>query len=495
MFVQLVMAAMTTSPCLISKLLVVPLDRHAAEAGIGGGGRRMGGGLGSILWPPSPSQRPSGEPLSGERFRVNGGERFAPGRLHVRECDAVLRPLWAGEAWLDRRKIEAHDLGERGNSVHIRAEQALFFRVAFDEIDFRLRAASLAEVAKRLVIDGEEAHRGAVLGRHVADRGAVGDGHRRDAGAEELDELADDFFLAQNFGDGEHEVGRGRAGRQFAGKFHADDFGQQHVNRLAEHDAFGFDAADAPADDAEAVDHRGVAIGADAANRGTPTGTGLLVLAQEHDLRQVFEIHLVDDAGAGRNDAEVVECLLAPAEELVTLAVAGELHIDIELERVGRVEVVDLHRVVDDEIDGHERIDFLGIAAEALHGGSHGGEIDDARHAGEILQHNAGRLEWDFDLGRGGGLPRGEGFHIILRYEVAVAIAEQRFEQHADRIGQGGDVAEAGVLEFREAINAGFAAAGVESVAGLEGVEFERRGHGGILGEKRAADRFGAAAQ
>ena len=50
---------------------------------------------------------------------------------------------------------------------------------------------------------------------------------------------------------------------EFAGELHADDFGQEHVDRLAEHDAFGLDAADAPADDAEAVDHRGVAVGAD----------------------------------------------------------------------------------------------------------------------------------------------------------------------------------------------------------------------------------------
>ena len=121
-------------------------------------------------------------------------------------------------------------------------------------------------------------------------------------------------------------------------------------------------------------------------------------LPQEHDLGQVFEIHLVDDAGARRHDAEVVERLLAPAEELVPLAVAGELHVDVEVERVGRVEVVDLHRVVDHQIDRHERIDLLRIAAEPLHRGAHRGEVDDARHAGEILQHDAGRLERNFDL-------------------------------------------------------------------------------------------------
>ncbi len=48
-------------------------------------------------------------------------------------------------------------------------------------------------------------------GRHVADGGAVGQRHVGEAGAEELDELADDALLAQHLRDGEHEVGGGDA--------------------------------------------------------------------------------------------------------------------------------------------------------------------------------------------------------------------------------------------------------------------------------------------
>ena len=113
--------------------------------------------------------------------------------------DAVLRALRAGEARLDGRQIESNDLRERRHGRAVGAEQALFLRVALDEIDFGLRAAGLAQVAERLIVDGEEAHRRAVFGRHVADRRPVGDGHRRNAGAEELDELADDSFLAAGF--------------------------------------------------------------------------------------------------------------------------------------------------------------------------------------------------------------------------------------------------------------------------------------------------------
>jgi hypothetical protein len=48
-----------------------------------------------------------------------------------------------------------------------------------------------------------------------------------------------------------------------------------------------------------------------------------------HHARQVLEVHLVHDARAGRHDAEVVEGLLAPAQELVALAVALELEPDV----------------------------------------------------------------------------------------------------------------------------------------------------------------------
>jgi hypothetical protein len=48
-----------------------------------------------------------------------------------------------------------------------------------------------------------------------------------------------------------------------AGEVDADDFGHEESDRLAEHAGFGLDAAHAPADDAEAVDHGGVGVGAD----------------------------------------------------------------------------------------------------------------------------------------------------------------------------------------------------------------------------------------
>ncbi len=82
-------------------------------------------------------------------------------------------------------------------------------------------------------------------------------------GAVELDELADDAVLAQHLGDRQHQVGGRHALLQRAGQLEADHLGDQHRDRLAQHRRLGLDAADAPAEHRQAVDHGRVAVGAD----------------------------------------------------------------------------------------------------------------------------------------------------------------------------------------------------------------------------------------
>ncbi len=68
------------------------------------------------------------------------------------------------------------------------------------------------------------------------------------------------------------------------------------------------------------------------------------------------------DASIRRNDAEVIEGLLAPAKELITFLIAFELDFHVASQRVEGAERIDLDRVVDDEIYWDQRIDFLWIA-------------------------------------------------------------------------------------------------------------------------------------
>ena len=166
-------------------------------------------------------------------------------------------------------------------------------------------------------------------------------------------------------------------GGRLPAELEADDLRNQHRDRLAEHRRLGLDAADAPAEHAEAVDHGGVRVGADQRVRDRPGGAPPAVVL-EHHAAEVLEVDLVHDAGVGRHDLEIAERRLAPAQEGVALAVALELDAIVVGERLRGAVAVDLHRVVDDQLGRRQRIDLVGIAAEARHGLAHRGQIDDA---------------------------------------------------------------------------------------------------------------------
>ena len=146
----------------------------------------------------------------------------------------------------------------------------------------------------------------------------------------------------------------------------------------------------------------------------------------------MLDVDLVHDAGAGRNDLEVVERGLAPAEELVALAVALVLDLDVALERVLGAEEVGDDGVVDDHLGRRERVDLVGVAAEGDDGLAHGGEVDDAGNAGEVLHDDARRRELDLGVGLGGGHPRAERLDLLLGDVRAVLGAEEVLEQHLE---------------------------------------------------------------
>ena len=136
--------------------------------------------------------------------------------------------------------------------------------------------------------------------------------------------------------------------------------------------------------------------------------------ARQDHLGQVLQVDLVDNAGHGRDDAEVVEGLLAPLEELIALAVALEFDLGVAPQGIGRGEEIHLDRVVDDQVDGHERVDLARIAAQAGDGGAHGGQVHDGGDAGEVLHDDAGRKERNARADRRVGFQAGDVPDIVL---------------------------------------------------------------------------------
>ena len=76
-----------------------------------------------------------------------------------------------------------------------------------------------------------------------------------------------------------------------------------------------------------------------------------------------LEVDLVNNPRSRRHHAEVFKRRLPPAQKLVALAVALELDGGVGCQRQRAVVLIDLHRVVDDQVDRHLRVNELGVAA------------------------------------------------------------------------------------------------------------------------------------
>jgi len=288
------------------QLAVHPVDREI-DMGALRGRRLYRGDMAALRFP---ATRVRGRGHGGGR-RDERRERDVEAPGYVAQRHAVLRAARPREARLDGREVQGqrvriHRLG-RGRRV----EQALLLHVGFDELQLLLGPPGELEVAKRLLVDGENPHRGPVLRCHVADGRAVRDRQRADARAEELHELPDHALLSEHLGHGEHEVRGGRALGELARQPESDDLGDQHRDGLAQQRRLGLDPPDTPAEDAQTVDHRGVRVGTD---QRVGVRLGRRTLGRVHHAGEVLEIDLVHDARVGRHDPESLKRLLRPAQ-------------------------------------------------------------------------------------------------------------------------------------------------------------------------------------
>jgi len=152
-----------------------------------------------------------------------------------------------------------------------------------------------------------------------------------------------------------------------------------------------------------------------------------------HAPGEVFEVDLVDDPDARWHDLERIEGLHAPFHELVAFPVALELQLHVEVERVPGAVVVDLHRMVNDQVDRDQRLDRFGVLAHLAGYPAHRREIGEQRYAGEVLQHDARHHERDFFSAGGVRLPVGELPHMVFCDFLPVAVAQHGLQHDPDR--------------------------------------------------------------
>jgi hypothetical protein len=168
-------------------------------------------------------------------------QRFAETRLHLTQRHAVMRALGSCKARLHRAEIQFQRVGVFGVGRLVCAEQRVLLAIRFHEAHEALVPAREAQVVQRALVDGEKAHRRAVLGCHVRNRRAVFHRQAAQARTVELHELVHHALLAQQLRHGQHQVGRCRAFGQLAREFDAHHLRDEHVVGLSQHYGFGFD--------------------------------------------------------------------------------------------------------------------------------------------------------------------------------------------------------------------------------------------------------------
>ena len=176
----------------------------------------------------------------------------------------------------------------------------------------------------------------------------------------------------------------------------------------------------------------------------------------------------------GGTTREIRKRLLAPFQELVALLVLLVFLDHVLAESLVVAEEVHDHGMVDHEIDRHQRIDLLGVAAERLHRVAHRGEIDHRGHAGEILHQHARRAERDFMLELALLQPFRDRDDVVLLDGAAVLVAQQVFQQHLHGIGKFGDSLQTVLLGGGQAVIDVGLGADLEGLLAFEAVE---RGH------------------
>ena len=260
------------------------------------------------------------------------GQRFLERHLCLRKGNAVLRAFRPGDTRLDRSHVERQRLGEERGGRVVGAEDALLLVVGLDQLHALFVAPRQPQVVERALVDREVADRRAVLGAHVGDRRLCRERQSGEPFAVELDELGDDAVLSQHLRHCQHEVGSRRAFPEPARELEADDVRDQHRHRLPEQRRLSLDAADAPAQDTETVDHRRMGVEPD---QRVWIGLQCSALVRREDhARQVLEVDLVHDARVRRRDREVVEGVARPAQQTVALLVARHLHARVDGERL-----------------------------------------------------------------------------------------------------------------------------------------------------------------
>ena len=309
-------------------------------------------------------------------------------RTEARLCgsavETVVRTRRTRHGRLDGRQVDLDDVGIRALVSSRVVPRPLSLSVRLNQCDLLGAPPRDAQVIKRLIVNREQRAGASVFGRHVRDACALRGAQAGKAGAEALDETADDALLAKRLRKSKGDVHGGASFGKRAYQTDADHLRDKRGDRLTQSRSLGFDTADAPAQNADAVCRWRVAVGADqrieihkrkaaqfAVNLLTYRAFGsfgsidnrTVRVADHCDLCELLDVQLMADTNSGRHDAHVLERTLRPLQEAIALVVALEFKRHVVGQGRRATELVGDDGMIDDQIAWNLRVDLGRIAA------------------------------------------------------------------------------------------------------------------------------------
>ncbi len=144
----------------------------------------------------------------------------------------------------------------------------------------------------------------------------------------------------------------------------------------------------------------------------------------------------MDDAGAGRDYPQLLECLLCPLQELVAFFVALHFQHLVALHGIRHAAEIDLDGVVHYQVHRDERFSLLWINAPACQSCPEGSQVVQYRNAGKILHQYPPGVEFHcltICLLR---LPACQSLNVSEGDILPVTMHQQILEQQADGVRQ-----------------------------------------------------------
>ncbi len=160
-----------------------------------------------------------------------------------------------------------------------------------------------------------------------------------------------------------------------------------------------------------------------------------LKLGLKDHLSQILQIDLMHYAGGWRNNAEITEGRLSPAQKGVPFPIPFILSLHVELKGVGLTKEIHLNRMIDDQVHRDQRINSVRVFSHLGHGITHHGQIHQGRKPGKVLKENSRRCESDFPIGLLFGVPMDHGLDIFTSHRFSILEAKQVFQHDFQREG------------------------------------------------------------